>query len=1093
MKTLSRRLRTSTLTTGLSLLVFASSALLAGCSGSSEPTESVAAQSAALLTIPAPDPDINLQFGTAIAADDQTLIIGDAHAKAPAAITGMLMNRGEVHVYTRAGGVEDWQSLQVLKPFGPVKGEVHFGQRLALSGNTLIVSASRDALDCGTYPCANIANDDQQGAFYVYKRTGPGQPFTRVGTKYTDPSPVREARFGLLVATNGQYIAAAAGTGDGGTGEELRIFTIQANGTITYSYSISPAPKPIDIAMTPSGILAVVPGNAAPEIRTYQLQAAQAVAVPNSAAFGSGYRAVVAHGNTIAALDSSNGGRVVMAPVSAAGVGTVTTIPALGLGNAVSLSLLENQRIIVGDNDLNRPKLAKYELVGGTWTDQGFIYSPLSLRVSQAPGFATGLAATSEFVAAGDMQRVLVSDLDTIGRLDGATFEKQRVAPTDACGSSCGTQSFGSAEFGRQSAISGDVAVLTQPDSNSTTRTPSAHIYTRTSGVWGHTAQFNYAGKRTRDVAVDSNRVYVGVGTPGGAPSTFVDGSVLVYERNASQVWQLAATLTPSDPTSFAGKMVGDFIAASGDIVVAGTYQFVYIFQRSSGGTWSQIQKLPVTPLSAQLGQPHTVALSDTYLVVGAPYDTSTDTNHGSVFVYRRSDWGLEQKFGPQSSSDPSRHYGYSVAVDGTTILVGAPDGGSSGGYVDVRERTGTGTDLWKSKIWLKPYSGQGFNFRLGTSVSLVGDRALVGAVGDPLTHAGGGAAYLFPRVNGVWDQMKGHVLLPSDFNASDQASFGWGVQLSGTSALITAPPTAGSSGAGYFYEGLVDADNDGLLAANDCNDSDGLGISCVLGAANLSFEPTPRPQWTADTGSFTLSTTHTDGTTAAKLGSGVAKLSGPLFSTTLLREVGTALSIDIQRPTSGSNAVTLFYSAPALNVSEAVIGTIDLSSFPTGAWKTASLTIPTALRNILLGQSTNVRFHLQFNVAAQNLLIDNLRFTGKFDPRLPAPPASNVSATLTTTSSASNNYCMALRLGNSGASPTTTWSVVINTQGTTITSNWNAAFSGTSGTVTLTNNQAFNASIPAGATAFDPSVGFCANRTAGSSAIATVVSASGQ
>jgi hypothetical protein len=228
-------------------------------------------------------------------------------------------------------------------------------------------------------------------------------------------------------------------------------------------------------------------------------------------------------------------------------------------------------------------------------------------------------------------------------------------------------------------------------------------------------------------------------------------------------------------------------------------------------------------------------------------------------------------------------------------------------------------------------------------------------------------------------------------------------------------------------------------------------------------------------------------------LGNNAAKLSGPLFSTTLLREVGTALAIDIQRPAAGSNAVTLFYSVPSLNVSQAVVGSIDLSSFPTGAWKTASLTIPAALRNILLSQNTNVRFHLQFNASAPNLLIDNLRFTGKFDPRSPAPATNNVSATLTTTSTASDNYCMALKLGNSGASPTTTWSVVINTQGTTITSNWNAAFSGTTGSVTLSNSQAFNASIPAGATAFDPSVGFCANRASGSSAVATVVSASGQ
>src|SRR6185295_16502256 len=124
--------------------------------------------------------------------------------------------------------------------------------------------------------------------------------------------------------------------------------------------------------------------------------------------------------------------------------------------------------------------------------------------------------------------------------------------------------------------LSGDVAAVTQPDlNNAPTRNPSVHIYNRQSGTWSHAAAFSYAGKRTRDVAVVSNRVYVGVGTPGSTPGSFVDGSVLVYERDANQVWQNVATLTASDPTSFAGKQVGDFISASGDTVAMGAYQFV--------------------------------------------------------------------------------------------------------------------------------------------------------------------------------------------------------------------------------------------------------------------------------------------------------------------------------------------------------------------------------------------------------------------------------------------------------------------------------------------------------------------------------------
>ena len=1095
MKKLARRFRVSTLTSNLSLLVFASSAQLAGCSSGAKLDESLAQKSAPILTIPQPDALNSSQyFGSAVAADSQTLIIGDNQALGPTPSGGML-NKGEVRVYTRTGGVESWQQLQTLKPLGPAYGEVHFGQHLALYGNLLIVSASRDDGDCGTYPCANHGVPSQPGSFYVFKRTAPGQPFTPVGSKFVDPNPVSDGRFGLHVATNGKYIAAAAGEGDGGNATELRIFTIQANGIPVYSYSISPAPKPLGIAMTDNGILAVVPGNAAPEVRTYQLQASQAVSLGT---FGSGFRDVVANGNTIAALDASNGGRVVLAPVSAAGVAALTTV-SLGLNNVGSISLVENQRLLVDDLDNQRSKVVKYELVGGTWTNVGFLFPPLvghlvgnGLRATQ------GLAQTSEFAVIGDTPQVFVSNIWGNSNLEGATFEKQKLQPTDACGSSCGSQSFAGAEFGRESAISGDLAAITQPDlNNGTTRYPSVQIYNRQSGTWSRTGGFTYQGKGTRDLAVDSGRVYVGVGTPGSAGSSFSDGAVQVYERNASQVWQNVATLTASDPTSLQGRQVGDYIAASGDIVAVGTYGFVYLFQRSAGGAWSQIQKLPIGPFTAALGQPFTVALTDTYLVVGAQNDLSSDSNQGSVFVYRRSDWGLEQKLVSGVGTGNSTHFGRAVAIDGTTILVGAPDGSAStGGYVAVYERTGTGSTPWVAKPPLAPSGGRGFDYRVGTSISISGNQVLLGAVGDSLTGPGSGAAYLIPKVNGVWEPKKAHFLAPSDYGQF-QASFGWGATLSGTTALLTAPLIYGSAGEAYFYDGLLDSDGDGLLAGDDCNDTDSVALSCVLGGANLSFEPAPRPAWTPESGNFNLSSTHTDGTTSGQLGSGMTKLNGPLFSTTILREVGSALAIDVQRPSNTSNALTLFLSAPALNINQQPIGTIDLSAFPVGAWKTASLTIPTALRSVLLTQNTNVRFTVQFNAAAPNLLIDNLRFVGTFSARTVTPAAANsVTATLTTTTNNPTNYCMALKLGNSGAAATSTWSVVINTNGATINPGaagaWNASFSGTSGTVTITNNQTWNASIPAGATAYDPSVGFCATRPAGS-AVATVVSASGQ
>jgi hypothetical protein len=222
--------------------------------------EDVATTRARLLSLPAPDPSVNLQFGTSVAADSQTLIIGDSQALATST-DNQQHNKGQVHIYARSGGIESWTPLQVLKPFGPVNGEVHFGEHLALHGNLLVVSADRDALDCPSYPCPNPADDSQQGAFYVFSRTAPGQSFTRVGTKFTEPSPVRENRFGLLVATNGRFIAATAGVTDGGNGFDVQVFTVQANGSVVRSYGIDPTLKPLAMTMTESGILAVIPSN----------------------------------------------------------------------------------------------------------------------------------------------------------------------------------------------------------------------------------------------------------------------------------------------------------------------------------------------------------------------------------------------------------------------------------------------------------------------------------------------------------------------------------------------------------------------------------------------------------------------------------------------------------------------------------------------------------------------------------------------------------------------------------------------------------------------------------------------------------------
>jgi hypothetical protein len=72
------------------------------------------------------------------------------------------------------------------------------------------------------------------------------------------------------------------------------------------------------------------------------------------------------------------------------------------------------------------------------------------------------------------------------------------------------------------------------------------------------------------------------------------------------------------------------------------------------------------------------------------------------------------------------------------------------------------------------------------------------------------------------------------------------------------------------------------------------------------------------------------------------------------------------------------------------------------------------------------------------------------------------------------------LDVTNVATSPTTNWTASIDTNQSTIFTSWNATFSANSGIITVTPSLASNRVI--GPNATDSSIGFCANRNAGSS-----------
>jgi hypothetical protein len=1037
------------------------------------------------LLIPAPTPDVNVQFGLFVASDEQTLLVGD-HAAYGVNVAGHPAGRGQVHVYRRTGTIEEWQPLQVLLPDGPTDSEVHFGERITLSGNLLFVSAHREAGTVG-----------EQGFIYVYTRSGPGQSYTRVG-KITEPMPVSNHRFGYYTASNGNFLAAATGL-DGQPSTQVHVWDVQGSGATNFLYSIDVGVPVVDLAMTQAGVLVVVP--AGPGVHAYHLQQMQYTALADTALLGDGYERVRSSGSSFALLDTAAGGRVVVATADTVRVSSVATIDVTpDLASPVNLSYRENQHIVISNDDPLRPAVAKYERQGASWVFAGTIYPPVADRVRERINFGNGITSNADFVAVGDTGSLFedgvtyVLSLSPNGPLDGAIYPFQRLVARDVCGAQCGTESFQSANFGNDVGLAGDVAAVTTTEEQTPAFHEAAvHIYTRGASSWQHAARFLLGTKTSRAVAVDSGRVFVGEGNFD-ISTGFSNPAVRVYERVANQ-WTLVSTMVPSDPTSLQGRMFGGSIAVSGDTAVMGSFFAFYVFRRNTDGTWSEVQKVQVTPGASATVVPGSVALSADYLVFGARGDSLIEPGQGSAFVYRRSDWGLEQKLTPQVIAAEGYAFGYAVAAAGTTVMVGAP--GLEAGHVEIFERNGSGATPWQKIDELAPKDGSSVGFGTSISITAAGDRVLAGAFNDQLAGFQGGAAYLFTRTTSGWDTARVHVLLPPSDGLQGGPMFGTSIHLDGTRAIVGAPHTDWNgefdSGAAYIVERLTDADNDGILALDDCSDSDGVARRCPLQAANMSFEAAPAPQWTADSGSFTLDTTQrTDGLRSMRINAGSPRMRGPLFSTRELQQVGTRLALDIRRPAVNGNAVTLFMSAPAFGLSESVVGSIDISAQPANQWFTVSAPLSAQQRDILLRQNTDVRFHVALNVGGPNLYIDRLHFTGLFETRTaPPPPTGPFSGTLTVTSDWGAGYCVALRLTNAGSAPTAGWNVTAALNGTTLANSWNAAFTVNAGVLTIASNQAWNSSVPAGAVHHDVSVGFCANRPSGSTALPVVTAAS--
>ncbi len=245
------------------------------------------------------------------------------------------------------------------------------------------------------------------------------------------------------------------------------------------------------------------------------------------------------------------------------------------------------------------------------------------------------------------------------------------------------------------------------------------------------------------------------------------------------------------------------------------------------------------------------VAVSGDTVVVGAPLEDSSATgvngngannsasNSGAAYVFVRNGSGVwtQQAYLKAPNAETGDGFGWSVAVSGNWVVVGAPFEDSSatttpGVLADPADNSAvdagaaytfvrSGTN-WFHFEYLKA-SNTGANDQFGFAVAVSGDTVVVGAPLEDSSATGvngngannsasnSGAAYVFVR-DGIWNVQA--YLKASNTDAGD--NFGTAVALSGDTVVVGTPGEgssasgvngnqadngAGSSGAAYVFD----------------------------------------------------------------------------------------------------------------------------------------------------------------------------------------------------------------------------------------------------------------------------------------------------
>lgn len=643
-----------------------------------------------LFVLSNPGPAGNQEFGGAVSISGSRVVVG-----AQVNDTGAT-DAGCAYVYD-LGSATPTVPVLVLNNPAPAAND-NFGNAVAISGTQVIVSAWKD--DAG-------ASD--AGSAYAYDLTS-GSPTVPVVT-LNNPSPAVNDYFGTAVAISGSRVVVGA-YGKDGTATDMGIVyeydlsggtpgtpvaTVPNPGTAPYVYfgnAVAISGMQVAIGAFHDGLAGLNAGRAfryvfggtTPAATLVKPSAGMNQLFGNAVAISAARVLVGAPTDDTGAL---NAGSAYLYDTGVSGsASSLATLNNPGpstfdvFGSAVAIS---GTRLVVGAprSDVAASDAGSayvYDLSSGTPTvplvalhdpsGTGVDYFGTSVAIS---GTLVAVGAPNDDTGASNAGRVYIYNMSS-GTPSVPVFTLNNPSPTSGD------------EFGGAVAISGQRVIVGAPmDDTGANNAGSAYLYDLGGGSpTMPVLTFNNPTLAADDrfgnaVAISGARLVIGAHLDDAGASNA--GAAFVYDVTSGT--STAPVVTLNNPAPGVFDEFGFAVALSGTRVVIGAYSDdtgadgagrAYVYDVASGTPHTPIATLndPSPVMSDAFGW--SVAISGAHVVVGAYKDHTAAGEVGSAYVYDIASGSPSVPLTTLGKTGAALgdQFAYSVAIDGTTIVVGA-------------------------------------------------------------------------------------------------------------------------------------------------------------------------------------------------------------------------------------------------------------------------------------------------------------------------------------------------------------------------------------------------------------------------------------